>query len=75
MKYVRILSILLLGLLAACSEAYLDRAPLDTINTANYPTNAEELITVVNGAYQPLQWPKRLFGFWCFETKRRIFGV
>ena len=42
----------------ACTKDYLDRQPLDTINTENYPTTAEELVTVVNGAYQPLQWPK-----------------
>lgn len=41
-----------------CSSDFLDKAPLDTINTSNYPKNATELITIVNGAYQPLQWPK-----------------
>lgn len=41
-----------------CSNDFLEKAPLDTINTSNYPTNAAELITLVNGAYQPLQWPK-----------------
>jgi len=45
-------------LLLSCSDDFLDRQPLDTINTENYPTTAEELVTVVNGAYQPLQWPK-----------------
>lgn len=49
---------LLTLLLLSCSEDFLDRQPLDTINTENYPTTAEELVTVVNGAYQPLQWPK-----------------
>ena len=43
---------------AACSEDYLEKAPLDTINTGNYPTNESELVSLVNGAYQPLQWPK-----------------
>lgn len=33
-----------------CSNDFLEKAPLDTINTSNYPTNAEELITLVNGA-------------------------
>lgn len=42
----------------ACSEDFLDKAPPDTINTGNYPTNESELISLVNGAYQPLQWPK-----------------
>nr|WP_314898094.1 RagB/SusD family nutrient uptake outer membrane protein [uncultured Flavobacterium sp.] len=41
-----------------CSSDYLDKVPLDTINTSNYPANAEELITLVNGAYQPMQRPK-----------------
>ncbi|WP_349293445.1 RagB/SusD family nutrient uptake outer membrane protein [Flavobacterium lacustre] len=41
-----------------CSNDFLEKAPLDTINTSNYPTNAAELVTLVNGAYQPLQWPK-----------------
>lgn len=45
-------------LFMSCSEDFLDRQPLDTINTENYPTTGEELVTVVNGAYQPLQWPK-----------------
>ena len=47
-----------LVLLTGCTKDFLDRQPLDTINTENYPTTAEELVTVVNGAYQPLQWPK-----------------
>jgi len=41
-----------------CSKEFLEKTPPDSINTANYPTNEKELITVVNGAYQPLQWPK-----------------
>lgn len=45
-------------LFVQCSDDYLDKTPPDTINTGNYPTNAEELVTLVNGAYQPLQWPK-----------------
>src|SRR5690606_14319023 len=52
------IGLLALTLVSACSEDFLDRQPLDTINTENYPTTAEELVTVVNGAYQPLQWPK-----------------
>lgn len=39
-------------------ESFLEKAPLDTINTANYPKNEEDVIAMVNGAYQPLQWPK-----------------
>lgn len=59
MKHV-IYSVAILTLLlsSSCSEDYLDKQPLDTINTENYPQTADELISVVNGAYQPLQWPK-----------------
>lgn len=52
--FIVVLTMLSIG----CSKDYLDKQPLDTINTENYPTTAEELITVVNGAYQPLQRPK-----------------
>ncbi|MGC1631809.1 MAG: RagB/SusD family nutrient uptake outer membrane protein, partial [Gelidibacter sp.] len=44
--------------LSSCGDDFLDKQPIDTINTKNYPKTAEELVTVVNGAYQPLQWPK-----------------
>ena len=55
LKYLLIvLAIISVG----CTKDYLDKQPLDTINTENYPTTADELITVVNGAYQPLQRPK-----------------
>src|SRR6056297_1477203 len=59
MRHFRIYIMSLVALLLmSCSDDFLDRQPLDTINTENYPTTAEELVTVVNGAYQPLQWPK-----------------
>lgn len=49
-------SFLLIGL-AACNK-YLDKAPLDSINSANFFTTAEDAVSAINGAYQPLQWPK-----------------
>ena len=52
------LLISLVVLSAGCSDDFLDRQPLDTINTENYPANGEELVTLVNGAYQPMQRPK-----------------
>lgn len=59
MRHFRIYLMSLVALLVmSCSDDFLDRQPLDTINTENYPTTAAELVTVVNGAYQPLQWPK-----------------
>ncbi len=58
-RYIpKFIPLVLLMLSIGCSKDYLDKQPLDTINTENYPATAEELVTVVNGAYQPLQWPK-----------------
>jgi starch-binding outer membrane protein, SusD/RagB family len=54
-----ILTIAVLAVLAiSCSDEFLDKAPLDTINTDNYYQTKEDAINAVNGAYQPLQWPK-----------------
>ncbi|MHA4808628.1 RagB/SusD family nutrient uptake outer membrane protein [Flavitalea flava] len=47
----------LLTSLGGCKK-YLDKAPLDSINSANFFQNANDAVTAVNGAYQPLQWPK-----------------
>ncbi|WP_299524896.1 RagB/SusD family nutrient uptake outer membrane protein [uncultured Lutibacter sp.] len=59
MKKIKIILLLIVVIsMINCSEDFLDKTPLDTINTENYPATAEELITVVNGVYQPLQWPK-----------------
>ncbi len=59
MKRIKLIFSIFTALIAlSCSESYLDKQPLDTINTENYPRTAAELITIVNGAYQPLQWPK-----------------
>lgn len=59
MKYLKIIVLVVVVFASThCSNDFLDKAPLDTINTSNYPTNEQELITLVNGIYQPLQWPK-----------------
>jgi len=44
--------------LVGCSKDFLDKKPLDSINTENFFETEEDAITAVNGAYQPLQWPK-----------------
>lgn len=59
MKKIKIALFALFALTAInCSDDFLDKVQPDTINTGNYPQTAEELITLVNGAYQPLQRPK-----------------
>lgn len=42
----------------SCSDDFLDKAPLDSINTDNFYQTEEDAIAAINGAYQPLQWPK-----------------
>jgi len=56
-KYITTLSVLAL-LAVSCSEDFLEKAPLDTINTENFYQTEEDAIAAINGAYQPLQWPK-----------------
>lgn len=54
-----ILAIAVLAVLAiSCSDEFLEKAPLDSINTDNYYQTEEDAINAINGAYQPLQWPK-----------------
>ncbi len=44
-------------LLTGCYD-FLEKEPLDTINTSNYWVTEEDAVAAINGAYQPLQWPK-----------------
>lgn len=69
MKYLKMITLVMLTIVSVnCSDDFLDKTPLDTINTKNYPTNENELITLVNGAYQPLQRPKLYnFRLWTFD--------
>ena len=53
-----IIMLMLSGIVMACSEDFLEKAPLDSINTANYWQTEDDAINAINGAYQPLQWPK-----------------
>src|SRR5215472_8361483 len=53
--YILFLPVVLL--VAGCSK-FLDKAPLDSINTSNFWATEEDAINGINGAYQPLQWPK-----------------
>jgi len=48
----------LAGLLTSCTKDFLNKAPLDSVNTANYYKTAQDAINAVNAAYQPLQRPK-----------------
>lgn len=43
--------------LAGCKK-YLDKAPLDSINTSNFFKDSADAINAINAAYQPMQRPK-----------------
>lgn len=45
------------AILPACSD-FLEKVPQDSINTSNFFKTEADAIAAVNGAYQPLQWPK-----------------
>ncbi|MCR6722619.1 MAG: RagB/SusD family nutrient uptake outer membrane protein [Chitinophagaceae bacterium] len=44
-------------LISSCSK-FLEKVPLDSVNSSNYWRTEEDAIAAINGAYQPLQWPK-----------------
>ena len=56
MKYIAVIAMLFAAL--SCTDEFLDKAPLDSINTDNFYQTEEDAIAAINGAYQPLQWPK-----------------
>lgn len=58
MKQLLYIIVLIQGLLLGSCKKYLDKAPLDSINTANFFKTAADAEAAINGAYQPLQWPK-----------------
>ncbi len=53
-----IISIFIVLGMTACGEDFLIKAPMDSINTENYFETEQDAIYAINGAYQPLQWPK-----------------
>ena len=58
MKLIKYISFAILAaLLTACSD-FLVKMPEDTINSDTFYKTEEDAINAINGAYQPLQWPK-----------------
>ena len=58
--------LLLFSLLAGCQK-YLEKVPLDSINPTNFFKTEDDAVAAINGAYQPLQWPK-LYNFQIWGT-------
>ncbi len=50
--------ILLIALLSGCNKDFLVKSPEYSVNTANFFKTKDDAISAINGAYQPLQWPK-----------------
>ena len=49
---------ILASLFISCSEGFLTKSQEDSINTSNFFKTETDAVTAINGAYQPLQWPK-----------------
>ncbi len=58
MRIIKYIAVLAMIMTVSSCKKYLDKAPLDSINTANFFKTETDAITAINGAYQPLQWPK-----------------
>ena len=58
MKIIKYISFALLLLALSGCKKYLDKAPLDSINTSNFYQTSDDAISAINAAYQPLQRPK-----------------
>ena len=59
MKYSLYFTIVLsVVLFSSCSKDFLDKSPEYSVNTENFYQTEADAIAAINGAYQPLQWPK-----------------
>ena len=58
MKSINYITFCLLILSITSCKKYLDKVPLDSINTSNFFQTADDAVNAVNAAYQPLQRPK-----------------
>jgi tetratricopeptide (TPR) repeat protein len=45
-------------IIGGCSKSFLEKAPLDSVNTANFYKTTDDAVAAINAAYQPLQRPK-----------------
>ncbi len=44
--------------MTGCSKKFLEKAPLDSVGSANYYQTEDDALAAINAAYQPLQRPK-----------------
>lgn len=58
MKRIKFIFLIVLVLTFGSCKKYLDKAPLDSVNTSNYFKTSTDAINAVNACYQPMQRPK-----------------
>jgi|HigsolmetaAR201D_1030396.scaffolds.fasta_scaffold01254_4 SusD family. len=58
MKKILYTTMIIAGTTFFGCNKFLDKYPLDSVNTENYWKTESDAISAINGAYQPLQWPK-----------------
>lgn len=58
-----IIAFLLVGCMASCNKAYLDRFPEDSPNSSTYYKTADELVLAVNAAYNNLSFIQQYFPY------------
>jgi hypothetical protein len=58
MKPISYIMFCLLILSVTSCKKYLDKVPLDSINTSNFFQTADDVVNAVNACYQPMQRPK-----------------
>ena len=58
MNYKKYLIIFIIAAALFSCKKYLDKSPLDSVNTSNFWKTRDDAISAINGAYQPMQWPK-----------------
>ena len=58
MKSINYITFCLLILSITSCKKYLDKVPLDSINTSNFFKTSDDAVNAVNAAYQPMQRPK-----------------
>lgn len=58
MYFIKYLIVFFIATTFLSCNKFLEKSPLDSVNTSNFWVTPEDAVSAVNGAYQPLQWPK-----------------
>ena len=58
MKVIKYICIVLIVIAFGSCKKYLDKVPLDSVNTSNFFLDSTDAINAINACYQPMQRPK-----------------